>query len=43
MNWKCFFGFHKWKKFMGPNNVGDGKFSQKYKCEKCEKIKEVIK
>ncbi len=43
MNWKCLFGFHEWEKFMGWRNVGYGKFSQKYKCKKCGKIKEVVK
>ncbi len=32
--------FHKWEKFMGPQNVGDGRFSQKYKCAKCGKVSE---
>ncbi|MFH1325684.1 MAG: hypothetical protein ABIH49_02865 [archaeon] len=40
---KCFFGMHKWVKFMGPRNEGGGKFSQKYKCVMCGKIKEEIK
>jgi hypothetical protein len=43
MNWKCFFGFHAWEKFMGASNIGDGKFLQRYKCAKCEKVKEVVK
>lgn len=43
MNWKCLFGFHEWIKFMGPQNYGEGKFMQKYKCEKCGKIKKIIK
>lgn len=34
----CSFGFHKWAKFVGPQNVGDGKFMQKYKCERCGKV-----
>lgn len=38
MNWKCLFGFHKWEKFMGLSNVGKGKFLQRYKCKKCNKI-----
>jgi len=40
---KCFFGIHEWEKFMGLSNAGGGKFIQKYKCKKCNKIKEVIK
>ena len=32
--------FHRWEKFMGPQNVGDGRFAQKYKCAKCGKIRE---
>jgi len=43
MNLKCLFGFHKWEKFMGPRNVGKGKFAQRYKCKKCGKIKDVVK
>ncbi len=35
----CKLGFHKFEKFMGPQNVGDGKFEQKYKCTVCGKIK----
>ncbi len=35
-------GMHKMQKLMGPQNVGEGKFSQKYKCEACGKIKEKI-
>ena len=42
MSLKCFFGFHEWEKFMGPQNRGNGKFSQKYICKKCKKIKEII-
>lgn len=42
MNIKCFFGFHKWEKYMGYDNLGDGKFRQKYICKRCNKIKEVI-
>ena len=43
MNWKCLFGFHKWIKFMGNNNIGNGKFLQRYKCINCNKIKKVVK
>lgn len=43
MDWKCFFGFHKWEKFMGLSNIGKGKFLQRYKCKICGKIKEVVK
>ncbi len=39
---KCFLGNHKWEKFMGYKNIGKGKFSQKYKCNKCGKIKEKV-
>jgi len=42
MNWKCIFGFHRWIKFMGPQNWGGGKFMQRYKCERCGKIKKVM-
>jgi len=37
---RCFLGTHLWEKFMGPRNIGGGKFSQKYKCINCGKIKE---
>jgi len=43
MNRKCFLFFHKYQKFKGLSNIGSGKFLQRYKCEKCGKIKEVIK
>jgi len=43
MKWKCLFGFHKWEKFMGLINIGQGKFRQRYKCNECGKIKEVVK
>ena len=39
---KCLFGNHQWEKFMGYRNIGSGKFSQKYVCKKCEKMKEKI-
>ena len=42
MNLKCIFGFHDWKKYGGPKNVGAGKFEQKYICNKCKKIKRKI-
>jgi len=40
---KCFFGMHEWEKFMGLGNVGEGKFRQRYKCRRCNKMKEVMK
>ena len=43
MNIKCLFGFHKWEKFMGPENRGSGKFGQKFKCSVCGKVKEVLR
>ncbi len=39
----CLIGIHKWKKFMGPQNIGGGKFAQKYKCVNCEKVKREIR
>ncbi len=42
VNLKCLLGFHKWEKFMGPQNKGNGKFAQEYICKRCRKIKEVI-
>jgi len=33
---------HKYEKYMGPENYGEGKFEQKYICLKCRKIKRVI-
>ena len=30
MNIKCLLGFHKWEKYMGYENVGSGKFRQRY-------------
>ena len=43
MNWKCFFGFHKWTRLGGASNVGEGKFRIRLICEKCKKVKEIIK
>ncbi len=43
MNWKCLFGFHKWKKWGGYRNIGGGKFAQTYICDKCKKMKEVVR
>lgn len=43
MDLKCLFGFHKWEKYMGYENVGRGKFLQRYICKKCNKIKKIIK
>ena len=43
MNIKCLFGFHKWKRYGGAENMGDGKFKIRLICEKCGKIKEIIK
>ena len=37
---KCLLGLHQWEKYMGPSNVGGGRFIQKYKCKMCNKIKE---
>jgi len=39
---KCRLGIHKWEKFTGARNIGGGKFSQKYRCDACGKIKEKI-
>jgi|TARA_Y100000294_G_C8271868_1_gene223152 hypothetical protein len=39
---KCVLGKHEWEKFMGVRNIGQGKFSQKYVCKRCRKIKERI-
>ncbi|NOQ56295.1 MAG: hypothetical protein GQ477_05845 [Nanohaloarchaea archaeon] len=39
---KCFLGFHKLEKYMGPDNYGNGRIRQRYICKKCRKIKEVI-
>lgn len=42
MNIKCLLGFHEWVKFMGYENIGNGKFRQKYICKRCKKIKQKI-
>lgn len=42
MNLRCLLRLHKWEKYMGVDNRGDGKFLQKYICKKCKKINEVI-
>ncbi len=42
MNLKCLFGFHKWKKYGGAENMGDGKFRVRLICERCKKIKQKI-
>lgn len=42
MNWKCLLGVHKFSKYMGPENYGDGKFRQNYICSGCRKIKSVV-
>ena len=39
---KCFFGFHRLEKYMGPENYGNGRIRQRYICKRCRKIKEVI-
>jgi len=33
---------HEWEKFLGFRNIGGGKFSQKYVCKKCRKMKDVV-
>jgi len=33
---------HKWIKVGGPNRAGQGKFSQRYRCRKCNKSKTLI-
>ena len=38
----CFFGFHKWEKLGGSQNVGNGKFKQLLICKSCGKTKRVI-
>jgi hypothetical protein len=42
MSFKCILGFHRYEKFMGPENLGSGRFQQKYKCSRCGKIKTKI-
>tara|TARA_Y100000294_G_scaffold177021_1_gene201084 strand:- start:134 stop:277 length:144 start_codon:yes stop_codon:yes gene_type:complete len=39
---KCLLGNHQWVKFMGVRNIGGGKFSQKYVCKRCRKMKEKV-
>ena len=39
---KCLLGKHKWEKFMGVRNIGGGKFSQKYICKRCRKMKDKV-
>ena len=39
---KVFLCKHEWEKFMGLRNIGGGKFSQRYVCKKCKKMKEII-
>jgi hypothetical protein len=41
MNFQCVIGFHKWITLGGPNRLDEVKFEQKYKCERCFKIKRV--
>jgi hypothetical protein len=43
MNWKCFFGFHKWKQMGGLTKVGNGEFKKTFTCSKCYKTKYEIK
>lgn len=40
MNLRCMLGLHKYSKFLGPENIGGGRFRQRYKCIVCGKIKE---
>jgi len=42
MGLKCLFG-HSWEKLGGCDNIGGGKFLQRYVCKRCRKIKKVIK
>ncbi|MFH1510709.1 MAG: hypothetical protein ABIF10_03380 [Candidatus Woesearchaeota archaeon] len=42
MNLKCLFGFHKWEKYGGPINRGNGMFEQKLVCTRCRKIRRHI-
>ena len=39
----CFLGMHKWVVYGGPENLGDGKFRKRFKCEKCGKMNEEIR
>ena len=39
MNFKCLIGKHQRIKLGGTRNVGGGKFEQRYKCNRCLKIK----
>lgn len=43
MSLKCFFGLHDWEKYMGYENMRNGKFLQRYICKECKKIKRVVK
>ena len=38
----CLLGNHQWEKFMGVRNIGGGKFSQKYVCRRCKKMREKV-
>lgn len=42
MNIKCIIGLHKWAKLMGVENMGDGRFMQRYKCDVCGKVKRKV-
>ena len=33
---------HEWIKVGGPNRAGQGRFSQRYRCRKCNKSKTLI-
>jgi len=43
MNLKCLFGMHRWEKFGGAENVGEGKFRIRLICKRCKKIKSMVK
>jgi len=35
---KCFFGYHLLEKVGGPENIGNGEFQQKFRCDRCKKM-----
>lgn len=43
MTWKCIIGKHRFVKYMGPENWGNGKFMQRMKCLDCHQIKKFIR
>ena len=41
MNLRCIIGLHKYAKFLGPENIGGGRFRQRYRLNQEKALSEL--